>query len=529
MTDNNTPQQMQKLLRRLQNKATLLGNGKLTNRKSPDEQLGDLFKAVQMNHVHDDGKTFVDAVPNTARRKILRAYEHARKEPDFDLGKFVSNHFTEIADAAGYQSSPATPPLQHITNLWPVLTRHPVKNSGSLLSLPHPYIVPGGRFQEQFYWDSYFIMLGLVASGRYDLTDDIMRNFAYMIRKFGFIPTGNRTYFLSRSQPPFFARMVQLVASYKGKRTYLFYLPYLLKEYQFWMSGSLRLSSRYPAHKRVIRMPNGTILNRYYDERDTPRPESYSEDIETARSAGNDSKRVYRDLRAAAESGWDFSSRWLRDEINLSTIHTTEIIPVDLNCLLYDLEMTIARCYETLRQPVLSAHYRRKATKRAAALHEYCWNESIGYFFDYDFVAKTQTTVHSLAGTFPLYSSLVTQEEAGRMASHLREKFLQNGGLLTTLHDTGQQWDAPNGWAPLQWITIVGLRNYSQIELANEISMRWVKTNLDTYARSGKMVEKYNVINHTDSGGGGEYPLQDGFGWTNGVLSQLLQESPYAD
>ncbi|HEX4662617.1 MAG TPA: alpha,alpha-trehalase TreF [Candidatus Saccharimonadales bacterium] len=524
MPQNITQQQMQKLLQRLQTKATLLSNGKLMVRKSPDEQLGELFKAVQLNRVHDDGKTFVDAVPNTARRKILRAYEHARKEAGFDLTKFVSDHFTEIADAAGYQSSPTTSPQEHIMNLWPVLTRNPTKNSGSLLSLPHPYAVPGGRFQEQFYWDSYFIMLGLVASGKFELTDDIMRNFAYMIRKFGYIPTGNRTYFLSRSQPPFFARMVQLIASYKGKRTYLFYLPYLLKEYQFWMSGSLRLSSRYPVHRRVVRMPNGTILNRYYDDKSTPRPESYGEDVETAHAAGGDAGRVYLDLRAAAESGWDFSSRWLRDEINLKTIHTTDIIPIDLNCLLYDLEMTIAKCYEILRQSVLASHYRRRAHKRASALREYCWNEAVGFFFDYDFVAKSQTKVHSLAGAFPLYSGLATAEEAGRMASHLRQKFLQSGGLLTSLHNTGQQWDAPNGWAPLQWITIVGLRNYDQIELANEIAARWVQTNLQTYETSSKLVEKYNVVNHGDSGGGGEYPLQDGFGWTNGVLLQLLQE-----
>jgi alpha,alpha-trehalase len=515
---------MAKIIKRLQHQANLVGGGILPTKKSPDELLGELFRAVQLGRVHSDGKTFVDAVPTINRRRILRAYKRARKEPDFDLTEFVRTHFTEIVDAAGYQSHSGTPPDQHMHELWPVLTRHAHKNQGSLLALPHPYIVPGGRFQEQFYWDSYFIMLGLAVSDRYDLIDGIMKNAAYMLRKLGYIPTANRTYLLSRSQPPFFAHMVRLLAEKKGRRAYIYYLPYLLREYQFWMTGGILTTARKPAHKRVVRMPDGTLLNRYYDAKATPRPESYFEDVKTAELAGGDPRRVYRDLRAAAESGWDFTSRWMRDGNDLRTIHTTEIVPVDLNCLLYDLEITIASSYRILRQPLLEKLYLNKAEKRAKAIRTYCWNEDKKFFYDYDFVAKTQTNTESLAGAFPLYSKVATPEQAKDVAIRLRKDFLKPGGLVTTLHDTGQQWDAPNGWAPLQWTSIVGLRNYGLTKEANEIKQRWVAANLLVYDKSEKMVEKYNVVDQRGDGGGGEYLLQDGFGWTNGVLLQLLNE-----
>ncbi|MFS8119959.1 MAG: trehalase family glycosidase, partial [Microcoleus sp.] len=361
-------QKVIKAIGHLSKTATGVGATILPPKRSPDQQLGELFSDVQMSRVNEDGKTFVDAIPNQASRKILKAYKSAHENPDFDLKKFVHEHFTDFTDAAGYHSDARRTPYTHIENLWPILTRHTPRNSGSLLALPHPYVIPGGRYQEQFYWDSYFIMLGLTSSKHYDLVDAMMKNYTYMIRKIGYIPSANRTYLLSRSQPPFFSHMVDLLAVRQGKRAYIHYLPYLLKEYQFWMQGSLRLSHRYTAHRRAVRMPDGTVLNRYYDDRDTPRPESYYEDIETAKAADADDKQVYRDLRAAAESGWDFSSRWLRDGLSLETIHTTDIVPVDLNCLLYDLEMTIAKTYSILLQPILATVFRRKAHKRAEAL-----------------------------------------------------------------------------------------------------------------------------------------------------------------
>lgn len=519
-------QQVKRVFSKLSKKATAVSDTVLPVKPSPDKQLGELFRDVQMSRISSDSKTFVDAIPNQAAKKIIKAYEHAQADSDFDLKRFVHDHFTEVTEAAGSHSDGTDTPYTYIESLWPLLTRQATTNTGSLIALPRPYVVPGGRFREQFYWDGYFIMLGLVESKRFDLIENMMKNYTYMIRKIGYIPTANRTYLLSRSQPPFFSHMVRLVASYQGKRAYFFYLPYLLKEYQFWMQGGLRLSSRYRAHKRAVRMPNGTVLNRYYDARDTPRPESYYEDIETAKLSTSSESETYRNLRAAAESGWDFSSRWLRDEHSLSTIHTTDIIPIDLNCLLYDLEMTISSSYSLLKQSVLAAIYRHKAEKRRRALHEYCWNNDTGLFHDYDYVADKQTKVESLASAYALYSGIASETQAKQMAARIRKDFLKTGGVVTTIQTTGQQWDAPNGWAPLQWVTIKGLERYGYNKLAETIRERWVASGVHVYHDRHKMIEKYDVENPESLGGGGEYEVQVGFGWTNGVLLALLGESP---
>lgn len=517
---------MKKIVKKVSRRAIGLGHGLLPVNKSPDEALGRLFHDVQVKRLNEDGMTFVDAMPKKMQWQVLRAYREASKQPDFDLESFVKTYFVLDADSGAPDLPPVARAEDHINRLWPLLTREAATNKGSIVALPYPYIVPGGRFQCQFYWDSYFVMLGLAESGRWDMIESMYKNYQYMILKFGFIPTANRTYYLSRSQPPFFADMVELMASHNGaRRTYIPALPYLLKEYQFWMHGTLRPLKAYKGYRRIVTLENGATLNRYYDGKDTPRPESYKEDLDTAAlSRTRDSRKVYRDLRAAAESGWDFTARWLEPGGGLETIQTTNIIPVDLNCLLYRLEMRIARCYELLKQKPLAAVYRRKAKKRAEALMTYCWNEADGYFYDYNFVTKSQTEVASLAGAFPLYAGFVSQSTAERVAAKLQKDFLQPGGLVTTLLETSQQWDAPNGWAPLQWVVVRGLRAYKFNDLAEEIMQRWIDLVMTQFEKKHKLFEKYDVVSLGKFGGGGEYPLQDGFGWTNGVLLAFLNE-----
>ena len=499
--------------------------------KSPDEALGDLFRAVQENQVYDDGKTFVDLVPRARMKSIQQEYLLAQKDPNFDLRDFVSRHFYEFAphkEKEEFKTDPSRTISEHIHLLWTVLERRNRLNRGSLIALPHPYIVPGGRFSEQFYWDSYFIMLGLASDGKWKMIEGMMKNYVYMIRKFGFIPTANRTYFVSRSQPPFFSHMVRLLAKHKGRtRTYAEYLPSMLAEYRFWMKGRIKLSKRdHKAYARVVQMPNGMYMNRYYDNKTTPRPESLNEDIETAReSPDRESDRLFLHLRAGAESGWDFSSRWFLDPNDIRSIHTADIVPVDLNCLLYQLEVTIAESYRLIKNPLLARKFQTLADRRARAIQTYCWSENDGFFVDHNFHHGAPTGVLSLAGVFPLYARLATKTQADVVAARLRRDFLKPGGLVSTLNDNGQQWDSPNGWAPLQWIAIEGLRNYGHHELADDIKRRWITVNMKVFTEKHKLIEKYNVENSHGLGGGGEYPLQDGFGWTNGVLSALLKES----
>lgn len=511
-------------------KSTLVATagGLLPTAKSPDEALGELFEDVQKRRVYGDGKTFVDLIPRRRMKHIQQEYLLSRNDPQFDLNDFVSRHFYEFGDLkTAYHTDLSMTPRQHIAELWHVLERKNRRDRGSLIALPNAYVVPGGRFSEQFYWDSYFIMLGLAADGRWDMIEGMLKNYAYMIRKFGFIPNASRTYLLTRSQPPFFAQMVRLLARHKGRtRTLVEYLPYMLAEYRFWMKGRRSLGRReHKAFARIAEMPDGSLLNRYYDNKMTPRPESLKEDVDTAEEAPDrESDRLYLHLRAGAESGWDFSSRWFNDPADIRTIHTADIIPVDLNCLMYQLEITIAETYQLLRQPLLAKRFHAVADRRARSILEYCWSDNEQFFTDYNFHKKQRTERITLAGVFPLYAKIATTKQAAAVATRIEKDFLKQGGLITTLVETGQQWDMPNGWAPLHWTTIQGLRNYGYHKLADEIKHRWVETNVNLFKKKGKMVEKYDVVNPTLEGGGGEYPLQDGFGWTNGVLAALLDE-----
>ena len=499
--------------------------------KSPDEVYGELFHDVQNARVYEDGKTFVDMIPKKRARELRREYEATRDDPNFDIEEFINRHFYQFKPKRGesYQPETSTTAREHVSALWEELRRRNRKNRGSLFALPYEYIVPGGRFSEQFYWDTYFVMLGLAADEEWKLIGGMMKNYAYMIRKFGFIPTANRTYFLSRSQPPFFSHMVKLLAKRRGRaRTYAEHLPSMLAEYRFWMKGrrSLRETVDSSAYARVVKMPNGTIMNRYFDNKMTPRPESRLEDLQTAEESDSMNKdKIFLDLRAGAESGWDFSSRWFRTPNDIQSIHTTDVVAVDLNCLLYHLEVTVAESYDLIKQPMLARRFRKAAEHRAHNIRKYFWDEDAQFFCDYDFRAARSTGRLTLAGVFPLYAKIATSDQAAYVAKRIEQEFLQAGGLLTTLENNGQQWDAPNGWAPLHWVAIHGLRAYGYHTLAEKIRRRWLKTCDKVFKTERKMIEKYDVVTPGNLGGGGEYPLQDGFGWTNGVYAALYDES----
>lgn len=489
------------------------------------EIINPLFEDVQMSHILPDGKTFVDCLPKYPVEEINKKYLDQKNVAGFDLKKFVLSQFDlPVANTSGYSSDSSKPVTDNIEALWTVLTRQPDDTAGSLIPLPHSYIVPGGRFGELYYWDSYFTMLGLKASGKHEMLENMVNNFSYLIDKIGYIPNGNRTYYIGRSQPPFYSLMVKLLASIKGEEILPAYLPQLKEEYQFWMRGADELNETKVAAHRTARMPDGTILNRYWDENDTARPESYREDIELVHQSGQDEKTICRHLRAGAESGWDFSSRWFQDSTSFSTIHTTEIIPVDLNCLLFSLEQTIAEAYELSGNNEASKKFVALAEKRNAAIQQYCWNEQNSFYFDYDFIKGKQKQTLSLAAAFPLFFNIAGTKQAEQIAIIIKEKFIRPGGAITTLTTTGQQWDAPNGWAPLQWVTILGLENYNHTELAIDIASKWIQLNTDVFNRTGKLMEKYNVVDTNLEAGGGEYPGQDGFGWTNGVLIALIEK-----
>ncbi len=483
----------------------------------------ELFDAVQSSTIYPDSKTFADAIPTRDPVAINAAYRVERVTAGFDLRAFVARHFDEPELAGtGFKTDPGRNVCQHIDALWTTLTRGPddAKPGSSLLPLPHRYVVPGGRYREIYYWDSYFTMLGLEASGRHDLVVEMVENFAHLIDQFGHVPNGNRTYYLSRSQPPFFAAMVKLVAQKDGDAVYARYLPQMKKEHDFWMAGAAQVA-RGSADRRVVRLPGGELLNRYWDDRATPRDEAYREDVETARESGRPKADVFRSLRAAAESGWDFSARWLTDGRSLSTIHTVDFLPPDLNALLYELEVALSRGYRAAGNEADAQAAKARADARARDIRRILWNPKRQYYMDYLWREKRWSDIVTAAGMYPLYFEVATREQALSSAGTLRSYLLRPGGIVPTPISSGQQWDSPNGWAPLNWIAIQGLARYDEKDLARAIAWRWVNENLDGFRGEHKLVEKYDVEGKGPARDG-EYPTQDGFGWTNGILRALL-------
>jgi len=496
--------------------------------ESPSALFGDLFAAVEIAKVFPDSKTFADVIPKSAPSDILARYLDANPLSLDSLRSFVADNFL-LPQAASTSEVVAEKVsiTRHIDSLWNQLTRSTLTAPpySSLLALPESYVVPGGRFREMYYWDSYFTMLGLVESGRRDLAEHMVRDFAYLIDTFGHVPNGTRSYYLSRSQPPFFFAMVGLLNSEDPAASYARYLPQLRREHAFWMQGQAGLR-RGAAHRRVVIMSNGAVLNRYWDDADTPRDESYREDTELARSSGRIPRQLYRDVRAAAESGWDFSTRWFADGQSLATIDTTEIIPIDLNSLMFGLETAIHDGCERAGDKSCVSEFTHRAAARRDAVNRYLWDADGGVYRDYRWTKEMQVPRISAATLYPLFVALADSTQAASVARAVSRDLLKAGGIVTTPLVSGQQWDAPNGWAPLQWLGVSGLRRYSLSPLAETIACRWMLNVNRVYGENGKLVEKYDVIATDRLGGGGEYPLQDGFGWTNGVMRKLMALYP---
>ncbi len=494
--------------------------------QTPVDRYKELLVDVQMQRVYPDGKTFVDCAPKRDPQAILADYRAHRYEAGFDLTAFVHDNFEpQHPDPHNYVAPDGRSLPDHIDQLWDVLSRRPDDHpqSTSLLPLPKPYVVPGGRFCEIYYWDTYFTMLGLAVSKRHDLMRNMADNFAYLIDTYGHVPNGNRTYYLCRSQPPLFAYIVELFEKHEIRRSE-HYLPVLRKEHDYWMSGAEYLQ---PGQQSacVVRLDDGSILNRYWDERDTPRDQSYREDILTAHAGSRAPHLVYRDTRAGAACGWDFSSRWFDDPQDMSTIRTTEILPVDLNCFLYKLESVIAGLSDRIGDVQTVQAFRGHAEARQQAIQKTFWSKEQQTYLDYDWQNKAPRPRINAATVTPLFCKLANAEQAKAVAATVRDKLLDKGGLATTLINNGQQWDQPNGWAPLQWMAIIGLKNYGEDALADDIADRWLQTVATVFRKSNKLVEKYN-LQSAQPGSGGEYAGQDGFGWTNGVTRTLLQMYP---
>lgn len=382
----------------------------------------------------------------------------------------------------------------YIEQKWPELTQTQSVDDGTLIGLPHPFVVPsvandsGFSFQEMYYWDSYFIIQGLLATGHDDLAAGMLENLIVMARRYHIIPNASRTYFTGRSQPPLLTSFIFDIYTKQEKDvTWLTERLHVAeREYHtVWMSES------HPNWRNVFQG-----LSRYYDVN-------------------------VSDHLAEAESGWDMNTRFQGKCLSY--------IPIDLNCLLYKYEVDFARGADLRDDPEAAAIWRERAQKRAHTVTEYLWDEEQGFFFDFDYMTMKHSSVWSLASMFALWSGLATPDQAKRIVENLYS-FLHQGGLSTSRHpdeydgDVPTQWAYPNGWAPLQWLTVHGLQSYGYTAEAEMVARTWINNNLNHYRANGVFREAYNVVDPNLPPKPGLYPPQLGFGWTNAVFVDLSKK-----
>ena len=542
---------------------------------------------MQLSGVYNDSKTFVDKPMKMAPEQVLHDFSLLKDPYSIPaLKAFLEEHFEEEGSdlkawiPVDFTDTPAK--LNRIMNdtykhfamdlnsLWlqlgrevdPNVTEHPERHS--FVTRRYPFIVPGGRFRESYYWDSLFIVQGLLACEMDQTSKFIILNLLDDVENFGFVPNGGRVYYLDRSQPPVLSEMILEYIKYRRNDhdseddllTFIesSYLT-LKKEYAFWMndenghtwnftsSSSSSSSSPSSCSDSVVYK-----LNRYCSYEESPRPESFNEDYNTQQNADN---IIYKQIRAGAESGWDFSSRWIRpSHVNgydtysdLTNIYTQEIIPVDLNSILYKFEGNLVEMANILlsneRNEALNIKssdlkadivtFQCAMDSRKKGMYEILWDDASAMYRDFNITSNLHSSIISASNFVSFWADLVEKEDVYRAYdAFMNSGLLQQGGVLsTTISTSGQQWDDPNAWAPIVLLIIDGLRTLNTpdtIKAAQGIKELWLNTCYIAFNSSGYMYEKYNAYEIGQGGGGGEYTPQVGFGWTNGVALKLLAE-----
>ncbi|BES96787.1 alpha,alpha-trehalase [Nesidiocoris tenuis] len=517
---------------------------------------GPLLHTVQMAELYVDSKTFVDMKMKRSRDETMMLFEEminrTANHPTLDdIERFVNESF----DPPGSEFEPWEPSdwKQHprfleqigdrslrswatnLNDLWKFLGRKMKEdvrvNSEhySIIWVPNPVIVPGGRFREFYYWDSYWIIRGLLLSEMYGTVKGMLENFISIVDRYGLIPNGGRVYYLMRSQPPLLTPMVD---SYFQATNDLEFLDRniatLEKEFAFWMSN------------HTIKVEKDGVwytLARYNDISAGPRPESYKEDVHMAQyfRTEDEKNEFYSELKTAAESGWDFSSRWFilngTNQGNLTNIKIKSIIPVDLNAMIYWNADLLSKFYKKLGNMEKAQEYGLIAGQWMEAVEKVLWHEEVGTWLDYDMINQIKRDQFYPSNLAPLWTGCYDPEKKGYYLDYMmeyirRSKVMVNeAGIPATTSHTGEQWDYPNAWPPMQHMVIIGLDNtgdeYAK-DLAFEIAERWVRSNFKAYNETNAMFEKYDATVVGGYGGGGEYEVQLGFGWSNGVVMELL-------
>jgi alpha,alpha-trehalase len=467
----------------------------------PEDIYGGLYRELQLYEAipHED---FADAIPLKAPKDIWNDFRRAKNDHDFDMKTFLQKNFIIPTRATTYRLDSSRSLSESIDMLWqkwkkPV-DKLPAEGS-SLIPLGHPYVVENDIANDVSYWNAYYTMLGLAHREEYVLLQDMLDNFANLIDKFSFIPYSNRTYNTTRSQFPVFVDMVALLAEEKGEDIWQNYLPYVEIEYNYWMKYAGDLSDDNVDSFHVVKYQDH-LLNRYWDENVTPRPEYYKSDDQDAYENEDHAKWMsFRDFRATAESGWNFSSRFMYNSRWRGSTMTTGILPIDLNSALYHYEMILSEKHLVGGNDQKSKIFKERATKRKEAILNLFWDNEKGIFRDIAYSDSTLMDRESLAMIYPLYYNIVDQDRADSIANFIDNELLKAGGVMTSTGNTRQRWDAPFGWAQLHWVTYQGLINYGQKELAQKVAFRWVSTVEKTYNQIYRFEDFYNVEDIEDN------------------------------
>ena len=404
-----------------------------------------------------------------------------------------------------------------------------------LLYLPHPYVVPGGRFNEMYGWDSYFIAVGLLQANRTTMAKHMTDNHLYQVRHYGTVLNANRTYYLTRSQPPFLATMVRDVFEATGDTTWAAdAVPALQTYYEYWttpphLAGDTGLSRYYglgegPAPEVVmgerdaVGQSHYDRIQAYYRENDVT---AYDESLFYDAAADTLTALFYKADRSMRESGFDPSNRF--GPFNVGIVHHA---PVGVNSFLYQYERDMAALLTALGQFDMASQWDRRATERQRRMNDLMWNPETGRYHDYNFRTQTQNDYHFATSFAPLWTGLASEEQAAATASTLWE-LEAPGGVLTSTHRTGNQWDAPFGWAPLQMVAVDGLRRYGYEQAADRLSAKFVGLVSKEFQEHGVILEKYDLVQReSDVSAGIQYGYSEnviGFGWTNAVVLRLLE------
>lgn len=551
---------------------------------------GPILKTVELASLYPDSKTFVDKPTTKPVKEVIAAFSLLGPNPTPKAIKaFVNNNFgpegQELVPVklTNFNSNPkflqkiAEPVLRGfgiaLHNFWPELTRK-VDTSflcdgcvSSILPAKRSFVVPGGRFREIYYWDSFFVLEGLLVSELTEISSNMILNFVDYVNEYGFMPNGARIYYLNRSQPPLLIQMAKI--HYEKTRDIKYIqkiLPSLEAEHNFWINN------------RTVQVDDNNSLSRYYVYNSHPRPESYREDyhlVETTKFSSKKKAGIYADIAAAAESGWDFSSRWasqpkLTNSTELlRTLITRDILPLDLNSILYLNEITMSDFYSLLKNKRKSLSYKKMANKRAEAMVNLLYNAKKKGFFDMNLKdKKLNKNFYSSAfwpfwalkssGKLPKDRSLLLHP--AKMISDLLDKY--PGGIPTSFIKSEQQWDFPNSWPPVQYVALRALIStweiladcdYNDVDKSTDKDLEFIRKTIHRLAQnyidntfcgwyqtggsipnilskipgtkdSGHMFEKYDANVLGSSGSGGEYTVQDGFGWTNGIALWILDK-----